>query len=359
MNLYGVIMAGGVGERFWPLSRNSSPKQFLSMNGGKTLIQETVQRLTPLIPIEKMLIVSNQAQGELLRTQLPDFKNHQFALEPVGRNTAPCIALAAVMIHQMDPEGTMLVVPSDHVIGKPDEYLELIKNAARLAGEKDCLLTIGIKPSLPETGYGYIHCGDKLEYKSQNAFFKVKRFVEKPDLRTAESYLESGEYLWNSGMFVWKVSSILKAFEKYLPEIYQQAMQILPDLLSSRRQSAIERMYASVPKISIDYGVMEKAENIVVGLGDFVWDDVGSWSSLERQLAQDANGNSVSGNHVGTETENCIIINRTGMIGTLGVKDLIIVTTPDAVLVIDKNRAQDVKTLVELMKKKEEFKKFL
>ena len=359
MNLYGVIMAGGVGERFWPLSRTSSPKQFLSMNGGKSLIQETVHRLTPLIPVERMLIVSNQAQGELLRTQLPDFKNNQFALEPVGRNTAPCIALAAVMIHEWDPNGIMLVVPSDHVIGKVHQYLELIENAARLAEEKDYLLTIGIKPSSAETGYGYIHCGNKLDQKAKNTFFKVKRFVEKPDLKTAESYLESGEYLWNSGMFVWKASSILEAFKKYLPEIYHQAMQAAPDLSSPRRQHAIEKMYANVPKVSIDYGVMEKAENIVVGLGDFEWDDVGSWSSLERHLTQDSNGNSISGNHVGVETENCIVVNRTGMVGTLGIKDLIIVTTADAVLIIDKNRAQDVKTLVELMKKKEEFKKFL
>jgi len=359
MNLYGVIMAGGVGERFWPLSRNTSPKQFLSMNGGKTLIQETVHRLTPLIPAERMLIVSNRAQEKLLKTQLPEFKTTQFALEPVGRNTAPCIALAAVMIHQVDPQGVMLVVPADHVIGKPENYLKLIENAARIASEKDCLLTIGIKPASPETGYGYIHCGEKLHYELNNAFFKVKRFVEKPDLNTAKSYLESGEYLWNSGMFVWKVSAILEAFKKHLPEIYEQAVQIIPDLSSSRREGAIEKMYANVSKISIDYGIMEKAENIVVGVGDFIWDDVGSWSSLERQLAQDADGNSISGNHIGSETQNCIVVNRTGMVGTLGIKNLIIVTTPDAVLIIDKNRAQDVKTLVELMKKKEEFKKFL
>lgn len=359
MNIYGVIMAGGVGERFWPESRQNLPKQFLKIVGSKTMIQETVRRISPLIPLKRVLIVSNLNHASLIRAQLPDLKKNQILLEPYGRNTAPCIGLAAVFLNKYDPDAVMAVLPSDHVIGETKKFLDLIRRSCEIASKEKCLITLGMKPISPETGYGYIQLGKPYSDGKRGRFFCVKKFFEKPNLKKAQAFVKDGHYLWNSGMFIWKTRTILEAMRVHLPELYNELQAVEKHLGTSRQAKAILRMYERVSKISIDYGVMEKAQNVLVGLGDFIWDDVGSWSSLEHHHEKDSKGNVVLGNHVHLETKDSIVISRSGIVATLGVKNLMIIHLPDAVLVMDKNKAQDVKGLVEILKAHEEYRKYL
>ncbi|MBI1871406.1 MAG: mannose-1-phosphate guanylyltransferase [Chlamydiae bacterium] len=359
ISLYAVIMAGGVGERFWPMSRQSFPKQFLNMLGNHTMIQETVNRLTPLISSKKVFIVSNKTQRNLIQSQLPKLNQSQIILEPIGKNTAPCIGLAASLLDKINPEAVMVVLPSDHVIPDQKRFLEILKDSAEVALKTEGLVTIGMKPTEPETGYGYIHFEKVFSSKGVTKFFQVRRFVEKPDQRHARAYLKDGHYLWNSGMFIWKVKTILDAFKTHLPEIDQELKRVQSSLGTPRQEKAIREMYSRVPKISIDYGIMEKAKNIFVALGDFGWDDVGSWSSLERHFKKDSGGNVVLGDCVGVDYKNSIVISRHGITGMVGVKNLIVVQTQDAVLIIDKSRAQDVKMLVDQMKARQEYHKYL
>lgn len=352
-------MAGGVGERFWPASRKHLPKQFLNIVGAKTLIQKTVDRIGPLVPTDRVLIVSNQTQAPLIYAQLPALKKHQVLLEPCGKNTAPCIGLAAAFLNQLDPEGIMLVLPADHVIGEESKFLQVIQEAAQLAHHRKSLVTIGIKPHGPETGYGYIQVKEPLSGANGVQFYRVERFVEKPDRSTAEQFLKHGGYLWNSGMFVWTVQDILASLELHLPLVYDELVKLQKHIGKASQEDAIQKMYEIVPKLSIDYGVLEKAKNIIVAEGNFDWDDVGSWSSLERHFKKDSRGNVVSGSHVSTDTQDTIVISQQGIVATAGVKDLIIVHTKDAVLVLEKSRAQDVKKLLELMKENGKFKDYL
>ena len=359
MKIYSVIMAGGVGERFWPESRRNLPKQFLKIVGSNTMIQETVQRMSPLIPLKRVLIVSNVNHVSLIKGQLPALKSSQVLLEPFGRNTAPCIGLAAAFLNKHDPDAVMVVLPSDHVIAESKKFLELIQKASEIANKEGALVTIGIKPVSAETGYGYIQTGAKYPDGKSGKFFHVRKFFEKPTLKKAQAFVKDGHYLWNSGMFVWKVSAILEAMKTYLPELFKELQMIDRHLGTSRQEKAILQMYKRVPKISIDYGVMENAQNVLVGLGDFVWDDVGAWSSLERHYKKDSHGNVVIGDHVNIGAKDSIVISRDGVVATLGVKDLMIIHLPDAVLVMDKKRAQEVKSLVEILKGHQKYQKYL
>lgn len=343
-----LIMAGGRGERFWPRSRKHLPKQFLSLtDDGKTMIQLTVERLLPLVPMENIYISTNSAYAALVTEQLPELPKANILCEPVGRNTAPCIALGAAHIAKKHGDALMLVLPSDHLIKYNSMFLSVLKEGCKLAEDKDSLVTIGITPDYAETGYGYI------KFKGDiciGTAFEVDRFVEKPNLELAKEYLASDEYLWNSGMFIWKVSIILDKFRQLLPDTYEGLMDIQAAIDTSAEQEVLERIFPTFPSISIDYGIMEKSENIYTIPGNFGWDDVGSWLAIERIKKSNENGNIIAGNVLSISTENCIIEGNDKLIATIGLEDLVIVDTEDAILICDKAKTADIKKVLETLR---------
>lgn len=338
-----VIMAGGKGERFWPLSRDKFPKQLLSLTGKKSLLQETVERIKPLISTRDILVVTRRPLARAVERQLPQIPRKNIIYEPVGRNTAPCIGLAAKMIKE---DGIMVVLPADHIITPRGKFLDTLKKAVSLARETENLITIGIKPTYPATGYGYIEAGKKVGQQ----VFRVKRFVEKPDKKKAERLLKIGRFFWNSGMFVWKKSVILDAMKKYMPSLYKGLQRI--------SLKNISKLYPGLPNVSIDYGIMEKANNSLVIPADFSWEDLGSWESLDRFLLRDRKKNAITGRVLLMDTQNCTVVNKKGLLSTIGVSDLIIVSTEDVTLVFPKGKGQQVKRLVERLRKDPKLKKY-
>ncbi len=338
-----VIMAGGKGERFWPLSRDKFPKQLLSLTGKKSLLQETVERIKPLISTRDILVVTRRPLARAVERQLPQIPRKNIIYEPVGRNTAPCIGLAAKMIKE---DGIMVVLPADHIITPRGKFLDTLKKAVSLARETENLITIGIKPTYPATGYGYIEAGKKVGQQ----VFRVKRFVEKPDKKKAERLLKIGRFFWNSGMFVWKKSVILDAMKKYMPSLYKGLQRI--------SLKNISKLYPGLPNVSIDYGIMEKANNSLVIPADFSWEDLGSWESLDRFLLRDRKKNAITGRVLLMDTQNCTVVNKKGLLSTIGVSDLIIVSTEDVTLVFPKGKGQQVKRLVERLRKDPKLKEY-
>ncbi len=354
-HVYAVIMAGGVGSRFWPRSRERSPKQFLEIIGSGTMIQNTAARIAPLVPPDRIFVVTNILQYDEVRKQLPSLPPENILAEPVGRNTAPCVGLAAQWIRKMDPDGIMVVLPADHLIRNVDEFLRIVRLAVHVAEESNALLTIGIKPSHPETGFGYIQFDDMKEgnpYYSDGVY-RVTTFAEKPNVETAEKFLKSGDFLWNSGMFVWKASAILKEIEVQLPELYQQLNSLVPQLGTSGYKPALERAYGVIRSISIDYGVMEKAGNAYVARGDFGWSDVGSWDEVIRLAPTDGEKNSLRGTVISRDSKGNYVDAGKKLVATIGVEDLIVVATDDAILVCKKGRSQDVKEIVDYLRRKQ------
>ncbi|TCW40361.1 mannose-1-phosphate guanylyltransferase [Thermohydrogenium kirishiense] len=353
----GVIMAGGKGERFWPKSRIKMPKQFLKLYGDRTMIQQTVDRLKRLMPIENIFVVTNIDYAGLISDQIPELPTENILIEPMGKNTAACIGLAAIHTERLDRDSIMVVVPSDHVIKDEETYLGVLKTAIEKAKSGDNLVTIGIKTQHPETGYGYINFKKITnEIINNNPVHKVERFVEKPDYDTAVKYVESGDYLWNSGMFIWKTSTILNAIKEYMPQLYSALNVIKENFDSDELEKILYEEYSKLESISIDYGIMEKAKNVYVVPGDFGWDDVGSWTSIERLYEKDENGNVIKGNVVSVDTKKCIITGSDKLIATLGIEDVIIVDTEDALLICSKDKAQNVKEILkELKEKKSEY----
>lgn len=346
MKITAVIMAGGRGERFWPKSRNSCPKQFLSLTSdGETMIQKTVNRLKPIVAAEDVFIVTNSAYTELVCGQLPEIPKENILAEPCARNTAPCIAFAAAVIGRKYDDAVMLVLPSDHLIGYEDIYIKTLKKAVSIAEKDRNLVTIGITPTYPETGYGYINFG-----KESGDGYEVERFVEKPDLPTAKKYLESGKYLWNSGMFVWKLSSIMENLRKFMPEIYEGAQRIGESFGSGCFNETLIKEFTGFTSESIDFGIMEKAEDIYTIPGDFGWDDVGSWLAVERVNETNENGNYIEGDVITIDSEKSTICGGKRLIAAIGVEDLIIVDTDDVLLVCSKNNTQDVKKAISQLK---------
>ena len=302
-NLYVVLMAGGVGVRFWPYSRNSKPKQFLDVLGtGKTLLQSTYERFLPICKPDNIFIVTHQEHAELVREQLPDLQSHQILAEPMRKNTAPCIAYASYKIAQINKDAVIVVAPSDHLILKEAEFLQIVTTAANVAKDQEKLLTIGIVPTRPETGYGYIQY-----HNDEGPVKKVKTFTEKPELELAKTFLDSGDFVWNSGIFVWGVQAILSAMRQYLPELTETFEEAMPKMASGNERGIIETTYAQCKNISIDYGVMEKANNVYMCLGDFSWSDLGSWGSIHEISDKDEHDNVVSANALIYDTDNCII----------------------------------------------------
>ena len=344
--MFAVIMAGGQGTRFWPESRRARPKQLLNIIGDRAMIKMTVDRLIPSIPKENIYAVINASHRDETRegTGLSD---SNIIVEPVGRNTAPCIGLAALHVERRDPEGVMVVLPADHHIKDEKSFLKTLLKAREAASHGDCLVTLGIKPESPATGYGYIEKGELLEEQGLEGLFKVKRFTEKPDLNTAEVFLKNGNFLWNSGIFVWKASTILNEIKIHIPMLYEGLKEIRTVLGSEREAETVSSVYAGLEGVSIDYGVMEKSNIATVIPSDFGWNDVGSWSSLDELLEKDSNGNIFKGKCLGLETRDTVIYGKDRLVTAIGLDGLIIVDTEDALLVVRKDRCQDVKKIVE------------
>lgn len=343
MKTYGVIMAGGGGTRFWPLSRHEVPKQLLNLSGKERMINETIDRVATLANNDDIFVVTNvdQVPGMKDATKGRLMEDHILS-EPSARNTAACIGYAALEIIKKYGDGIMCIFPSDHFIKDGVAFTRILKEAIKVA-ENNHLVTLGITPTFPSTGYGYIKF-DKTELSLDK---KVVEFIEKPDEATAKEYVASGEYAWNSGMFVWKASVIIDEFRKLLPDVYECLEKIGDALGKDNEKDIIYEVYPTIPSISIDYGIMEKSDKVRVISAEMGWNDVGSWDNLGVLYDEDENGNVTAGDFVGIDTKNCITYSQKRLISTIGVEDLIIVETEDAIMVCDKNKAQDVKKMVD------------
>jgi mannose-1-phosphate guanylyltransferase len=351
--MFAVIMAGGKGARFWPRSRERMPKHLLDILGDRTIIRETVDRIRPLVPPERTLIVTGRSHAAELTRQLPEIPAENILIEPVGRNTAPCIGLAALQIQKRVPDAVMLVLPSDHRIGDGNALRRVLAMAGQAASGRDAFVTIGIRPTGPETGYGYIEQGDLFPTGEGDEIYRVRSIREKPPLEQAREFLRRGGFSWNSGMFVWKASTILKAIERFLPELHEGLMQIREALGTAREEEIVGEVYSAQKAVSIDYGVMEKAENVLVVPGDFGWSDLGSWDALWEVSGKDENGNAVRGNFIGIDAGDSLVHSPGKLVALVGVRDLIVVETDDALLICRRGRSQDVRKVVEILESKD------
>ena len=347
--MYAVIMAGGKGARFWPRSRDRMPKHLLDITSESSIIQETVARIAPLIPPERILIVTGAAHADELIRQVPEIPEENILIEPVGRNTAPCIGLAAMVIKKRGGDPVMAVLASDHRITDEKTFLHILHVAAATAETGDHLVTIGIKPTGPETGYGYLEMGDSSLNVEGEAIYSVKSIREKPSLDQARVLLETGRFLWNSGMFVWKTSTILRALEQYLPDIYAGLREIERALDTPDEKRVIEETYNRFRSISIDYGVMEKAQGALLIPGDFGWSDVGSWDALWEVSEKDDQGNVArhAEHFIGINTRNAFVYSPKKLVTLVGMDDVIVVETDDALLICRRGDSQDVKKAVD------------
>lgn len=349
-HLYALIVAGGSGTRLWPRSRKDSPKQFLDIVSDRTMLQETYDRTVPLIPPERILVITNDAYVGTVREQLPELPAENIIGEPSGHGTAPAVGLGAIILRRRDPDAIMAMLTADHLIRRTDEFRSVLTAAAKVA-DRGHLVTLGITPSQPETGYGYIHRGEPLPGADDRPAYRVLEFIEKPDRATAERFVASHEYYWNSGMFVWRVDVILREIRRLMPRLAAQLGEIEAALETPRARAVLERVWDGVANQTIDYGVMERAEDVAVVPADIGWSDVGSWATLFELLPADGKGNVVIGEHLGVETRNSLIYSPRRLIATVGIEDLVIVDTDDALLVCPRHRAQEVKALVDELKR--------
>ena len=343
-NYYAVIMAGGVGSRFWPVSTSKFPKQFHDMLGvGDTLLQKTFARLSKIVPYENILILTNTDYVELVQEQLPEIEKDKIIAEPAMRNTAPCILLAAMKIKKMNPNGVMLVAPSDHWINEEELFVGDISNAFEAASEKDILITLGIKPTFPNTGFGYI----KYENAEGKDLKKVEKFTEKPSLRNAKKFLEEGNYVWNAGIFIWKASYIIDAFEKHAAEMFNLFNEGNAVLNTTKESEFLENSYPEAQNVSIDYAILEKSDQVYVIPANFDWNDLGTWGSLYGELAKDAQNNAVVGaqlipyaakdNMIYTESQKVVVVD--------GLDDFIIVDEKNVLIIVPKEKEQEIKEI--------------
>lgn len=358
-NNYCIIMAGGIGSRFWPLSKTARPKQFLDILGtGRTLLQQTYDRFRKIMNPENILVVTNSIYEDLVAEQLPELPVSNILGEPYRRNTAPCIAYGSYKIMQNNPNANIVVAPSDHLILKESEFLDVISKGIEFISTSDNLLTIGIKPSRPETGYGYIQINNKNKENSSE-FNKVKTFTEKPDLKMAQVFFESGEFFWNSGIFLWSGRSIIKSLEDFLPEVAGLFSSGSGKYNTTEEKSYIEQIYPVCKNISIDYGVMEKAKNVFVLCADFGWSDLGTWGSLYEHSEKDSNNNALKGEDIFLyDTRNCVVnISKNKSVVIQGLKDYIVAESDDVILVCKLSEEQLIRQFVHdvKLKKGEEF----
>jgi mannose-1-phosphate guanylyltransferase len=355
MDVYGLIIAGGVGARFWPRSRERSPKQLLEIIGRGTMIQNTVYRLDPIIPQDRIYIVTNALQAEEIKKQLPQIPQENILMEPAGRNTAPAISFAAEVLRKRVGDAVMVVLPADHLIHDIEAFQETLRNAIQVAVDSKGLVTIGIKPTHPETGYGYIQLNNDEAATPYHAVgaYPVVTFAEKPSLETAKRFLESGDFVWNSGMFIFKVSSILNSIAEYLPEISEEFHALRAHIDTAGFPRFLEKAYREMHSISIDYGVMEKASNRFVIPSEFGWNDLGSWDEVYRILPKDEAGNAFHGDLYLRESKNCHVFsggNR--FIAMIGLENVTVIDTKDALLVCKRGDSQKVKEVVDYLRKK-------
>lgn len=343
--VYAVVMAGGRGERFWPLSTERNPKPFVPLLGTTSLIQDTIRRLIPLVPVERILVSIGEAHLGIARERLPQIPSANFIVEPVGRDTSACLGFCALHLEKLDPDAIMLALPADHYISDPVKFRSTIQKGIRsLPGATG--IVFGIVPDRPDPSYGYVHaekpavCADA---------WPVVRFVEKPNPKQAAEYLSSGRYFWNSGIFLWQNRTLLELFQKQMPGTYRGLQALRPLLGRSGARAEIARIFSELERISIDFGILEKASGLRLVPAEFAWDDIGNWASLARALPSDALGNVAQGQHVSVESTGCLIFSDAGVVATLGVSDLVVVHANGKVLVCSKDRATDLKRLVSLL----------
>ena len=344
-NLYAVILAGGSGTRFWPLGRLDVPKQFLKITGRESLLQETIQRIKPLVQPDHIFIVTNIRYASQVKEQMMSFHlpGANILLEPEGKNTAPAVAWAGFRIHRLNPGAIMMVLPSDHLVKNRQAFLENLKEASKLA-DLGFLVTLGIPPTRPETGYGYLKT-QRMKFRGKN-ILKVEQFVEKPPLPQARQFLRQKNYLWNSGLFVWKTERILMSFKEFLPDMYQ--------LFEKRHSNTqITKNWQCLPSVSIDYGILEKERDVVCVLASGIgWSDLGSWQALWEVLPKNKDGNVFKGNTIAVDCQNMLVFGGKRLVTTIGLQDLTIVDTPDALLICRRDRSQEVRDVVVSLKKK-------
>jgi mannose-1-phosphate guanylyltransferase len=350
---YAIIMAGGIGSRFWPISRTSHPKQFIDILGtGKTLIQNTYERFLKICPKENIYIVTNENYSDLVKNQLPGIADQQILTEPVMRNTAPCIAYGCFKIESINPNASIVVAPSDHLILDEAAFITTIEKSLKIASENQCLITLGIKPSRPDTGYGYIQYTDQI---LDEDFHKVKTFTEKPTLDIAKTFIQSGDFLWNAGIFIWSADAILKAFNRYLPEMNEIFADARPVYNSDNEKKHIHKAYQQCTNISIDYGIMEKADNVYVLPSEFGWSDLGTWASIYQLADKDYVGNVVipSEKVIMYDSSNCMVnVPGEKLVVLQGLHDYIVVESNNTLLICPRDQEQNVKQMVADVKTK-------
>jgi mannose-1-phosphate guanylyltransferase len=349
---YFVIMAGGKGERFWPLSTELVPKPFVSITGKKTLIELTVERARTIVPLERIFVVLGREHLPAAKRCLPRLPRDNFIIEPVGRDTAPCVGLAAMMLHRRDPNAVMVILPSDHYVPDPAAFSRCLRQTVKVARRGDHLVTIGVPPGRPETGYGYIKTGRKVSAPREADCFEVARYVEKPNLARARRYLREGGYYWNAGIFVWRAEVLLQGLKYHMPDLHSGLLRFEKALGTGDRDAA-DAIFAGLTRVSIDYGLMEKAKNVLMVPAPFTWDDVGTWTSLLRVLPRDNTGNIVRGKTFSIDTTNCVIITDTTPVATLGVSDLVIIASKNGILICDSSKAQEVRQIAKALGKKQ------
>lgn len=355
-NVYYIILAGGSGTRLWPLSRDPFPKHLLKLHSKNSLIQDTISRILPLTSPNNIYVITGKKQFALIKKQLPRIPSHNIILEPAQRETGPCIALAASLINLLDPDATMVSLHSDHFIKNEKKFRQTIQAATTFAQQTNKLITIGIHPTHPATGYGYIESNHKIDTNTTFSLFSAKRFMEKPNQATAQAFISSGKYFWNSGIFVWKVAALFQEFKKLHPRVFHTIKRIQQALATKRN---FHSLYEALPQKAIDYLILEKSTNVAVVPADFGWSDVGNYQTLKDILTNYPEENLVRGQHVTIGSQGCFIYCPNKLIATVGLKNMVIVDTDDVLLVCPQDRAQDIKKLVVQLKKDKRQQRFL
>lgn len=347
MNLFAIIMAGGVGSRFWPRSKKKNPKQLLKIFGENTMIQDTVSRISSLCPMENILIVTNEAQRDGVSEQLPDIPLENIIVEPFGRNTAACIGLASIIIQERASDAVTFVLPADHIIKDTENFVKTLKSAAQFAIENPALVTIGIEPTRPETGYGYIQID---EDSGRSDVFKVLTFAEKPNYDTAVNFIKSGDFFWNSGMFIWRTETILNKIKQHMPDLYEGLIQIRDQINSPDFTNILSNIYGQLRSVSIDYGIMEKSGNVFLVKGKFSWSDVGSWEAVYQLSEKDQEGNVKLGSIYTDMVLDSYIYSPDKFTAVIGLDNIIVINYKDTLLVCKRDKAQDVKNIIDHLK---------
>jgi mannose-1-phosphate guanylyltransferase len=356
--MYAVIMAGGKGTRFWPRSREKKPKHLLKIFSGKSILRETFDRIKALVPEDNIYVVTGRGHANEVSRQIPEIPAAHLLVEPVGRNTAPCIGLAALHVCKTDPDGVMAVFPSDHFIRHEKEFIRILSIAAQIAERRGALVTVGVTPTGPETGYGYVEKGDLLTRLKKEDIYRAKSFREKPDLTKAKAFIRSGRFLWNSGIFLWKASTILDAIKVFLPELHEGLLEIEEALDTRKERDVLKKVYRRIKPVSIDYGVMEKSREVLLVRGDFGWSDVGNWDALWELLEKDEEGNVIIGQGIAVNSRKSFVYSPDKMVSLIDVEDLIVVETKDSVLICKRGLSQDVRKIVDILER-QKLRKYL